>query len=417
MNRIGEKTAVRPYQVLLRWILTIVTMILQSATVFAELTVTPFFSPSVYVDDNRRLRVTDGSGLVATVDTVAVQAEYSQPTFEANINPQFRITRNSSQKELDAEDYFVDIGAQKLFERNQFSFGFGFARELSAATEIEEAGVIDTAVPKTALSLNSSWVFEGTDQFRIISFAAYNDTSYEEVLGSNLFDYVYARAGVNLEYDFSAQTKLFMRTSIARFKTPSLRSRTTSYDYNFGFRHMFDPTLTAEFLVGQNIGGSTFSRTETVLVSIVPVQFATQQRTVESRASGQVIQTRVDKEFDRNTVTIEWNRSIGPSSLGSRQKRQDVIGTLRRDITPMLRGVLNLRYGEQEQEATTGVALNAIDRYTVGASLIYRFSRTMNMRLDYRYAFLSRVETSETADSSRLGLTFVYSGEPIPYLH
>jgi hypothetical protein len=107
----------------------------------AELTVTPKFSPTVYVDDNRRLR-DEPSGLAASVNKLEMEGVFKRPTYLLNLTPRFRMIRNTSQKELDANDYFVDVSGQKNFLRHQLAAGLSFAHELSATRQLEEKGEI-----------------------------------------------------------------------------------------------------------------------------------------------------------------------------------------------------------------------------------------------------------------------------------
>lgn len=114
-----------------------------SPPLYAEVIFRPKFSPSTYVDDNRRLRSEDGSGLVASVNEFVLDGVFQRPTYSVAVAPRFRLIRNSSQKELNAEDYFFKVSAQKALERHQFAMEFGYDHEQSATTQLEESGQIN----------------------------------------------------------------------------------------------------------------------------------------------------------------------------------------------------------------------------------------------------------------------------------
>lgn len=381
----------------------------------AELLLTPTFTPSVYVDDNRRLQPVDGSGLVASVTRVGVESVYRRPTYSLEVTPEFRLTRNSSQKELDAEDYFLDVNGQKMLERHQFGLGFGFTRQLSATTELLEGGQINAAIPKTQYDLSGNWTYFVSSQLSFTTYGNHTDVSYEDAATSNLVDYNYSIAGINVDYAFSAQTSLLGRSSVSIFETPSLMSETTSYTFQFGFRHAFDPTLDAEFLVGQNIGRSKFSVIQNAIVSFVPLRFAPQRVTSVSRGGGQVLNTSINKTFDdeRAKFGLDWNRAFSPSSFGSRQKQQSITARYVYRLSYAMTARLRFVYNEREQETTTGVSLRPIKQYTVGGILSYRWSPQITTSLDYRFSLFERVNTGVTSDSNRVTVKLEYRGEPI----
>ena len=270
---------------------TTAALALISVSAFGELHVTPSFAPSFFIDDNRRVRAEECSGLWASVTKIEIDTTYRKPTYAIDLNPKFRLTRGSSQKELDAEDYFVDLSALKNFERNQVFFAFEFSRASSATTELTDLGQIDSAVPRTTIAFNSSWVHSVTDRFSVTAFGGMFDVSFDQGGQSNLVDYRNSNAGLNLRYGVSEKTVILGNSSLSVFDTPDINSTTTSYTFQFGFDHSFSEILRAQILVGQNIGRTVVHSTQPIILSLIPLQFGNIRLTQESRTSGQIVNT------------------------------------------------------------------------------------------------------------------------------
>ena len=221
--------------------LRFVTGVGSSGITDAELTIAPSIAPSTYFDDNRRVRAEGSPSLVASVMDAGFEAIYTRPTYRLTLAPDVRITRHTDQTELDSEDYFVALGAEKYFERHQFAGAFNFERESSATTELNDSGRIDIAVARTTLGINSSWSYLLSDQVTLTASGGYADVSFEEAEGNNLTDYTFSNAGLNLRYRFSDRTDWLVNTSLTAFDTPAFEAggqridgETTSYSIRIG---------------------------------------------------------------------------------------------------------------------------------------------------------------------------------------
>lgn len=383
----------------------------------SEFAVTPRLRSSVEVYDNRRLRPVDGSGLLAAQARMGLDAEYSRPTSSITVSPEFQIIRNTSQKTLDAENYLVDFSAAKQFERHQFSFDFSFERELSAATELEEVGFIDTAIPRTEFSMSSSLISFVTERLQLISYGGYTDVAYSDSQNTVLNDYSNASVGLNLDYAASARTSLLVRTGASIFETPSFGNKTTAYRLQLGIRHALDETLDVQFIIGQNISQAKSTSRRQVVVSLVPLTLADQVVTSTERLGGQILETNIVKRWDKGNLTVQWDRFISPSSLGSRQKRQAVAGQLLHRFDRRWTANAFIRYVEQEQELGSLGTLNVRNRIGSGASVRYRQTEHLALTMTYRHDLLFGSNGTPDAKANRLMLEMSYTGKPIQWLN
>lgn len=379
----------------------------------AELTVRPQINPSVLIDDNRRVKSRDGSGLVAAITELGILSEYRRPTYALDIHPRFKLTRNSSSKELDAEDYFVRARSRRIFERHTYGLQFDFSRERSAITELEELGQIDSAVPKTLFSIGGNWDYTVSPEFLLILYSSHTDVSYESVPGSSLVDYSYSVGGINVQYSLSEQTRILGRSSVSAFLNPEQNGRTTSYTFQFGFSHNFTEDLEAELLIGQNIGRSKFAVDQQFLVSAVPPVIQTRRVTETARTSGQVITTEVKKTFEEADWRIEWSRNVYPSSLGTRQRRERVLNSIDYRVQRNITLVHQFEFTDQSQEAGLGFPGRPLKRYSLASGIRYRFSDQMQMSLMHRFVQVDRGSAQPSAESNRVTLSLRYSGNPI----
>ena len=283
----------------------------------AELEMAPSFSTKAYADDNRRLRVRGGPTSFATVNNAGLEAFYTRPTYSVTLEPTARFTRYTQHNELNAEDWFTYLDGVKLFERHQLDAGFDYERESTATTELEDSGIIDdVSIARTRLAGNIGWTYRINDQLSAGAFGGVSDVSFEETRQLRRIDFDTANAGVNLAYTASDRTTVTANASISTFNTPQTRSETESVAFMIGFEHLFSDTLTGSFAIGHNISRLKSIQTQSVLVSLVPLQFATQEVTLDERSGGQILNTRVRKNFNRGHLIVTWDRFFSPSSLG-----------------------------------------------------------------------------------------------------
>lgn len=384
-----------------------------SLQVPAEVILHPTVYPTVYVDDNRRLRANDGSGVATSTTDVNVRSVYTRPTYEIEFTPRLRFIRNTSQKVLDAENWYLSLGGKKGFERHQLRGSIGYSEQRSAATELEELGRVDSSVPKSQLEVNGEWFWSATPRFAVTSFGAHTDVRYKRSLTTGLYDYTYSTAGINLRFAATENTAIVGRTNVSLFRTPEIDSKTTAYAWAFGFEHQFSETVTAQLMVGHNIARSRTEVQVLRVVSLNPFEVGFFNQTETSRGGGQTISAEVKREFEHDEVIVDWERNVFPSSLGARQRREEVRVRWFHDFNRYWGVRSSFRYGDQEQEANTGRADNRLKRYSLSSSLSYKYSKNLEFSMAYRVAHVHRLGADTRATSNRLTLSLIYSGEPI----
>ncbi len=390
--------------------------ILIIANAEAELTVKPEVSTRAYYDNNPRVRVDPPTEVFATINEVGAATIYSRPTYNVSLAPKFRLSRYTEETELDSEDYFVTLAADKVFERHQLSSEFNYSREASFTTEQTDSDRFNVNVPRTSFFLNSSWLYAVTDQLNLTLIGNAIDVSFEDAPAGRLIDYSQFSLGSFLSYSISDRTNLVATLNVSEFKTPQIGSETLSYAFQIGFEKQFYESLHASFRIGHNISYIGFQSTQTQIISQFPPQFATTVMSERRRSSGEIIDLRVEKEFERANVSFEWSRSFSPSSDGSRQQRQEVDGYGRYRISQYLDAALQVQYRESSQEGQVNfVRPNNRDVIMVRGRLIYRISRYLQGEFGIQYRQVNRTSSGTNSDSERLFLALRYRPQESHY--
>ena len=383
--------------------------------VMAELSVTPSFYTEAYSDDNRRIRPQGGSTAYATVTDGDLEAVFARPTYSVSLTPRARFSRYTEFPELNSEDWFVNLDGLKVLERHQFTVGFEFERESTATTELEDSGIIlDISQTRTMLAGNLGWTYEINERLSAGAFGGVSDVSFEKTSQLTRIDYDTANAGLRLTYVASDRTTVTANASISTFNTQQTASETESVAFQIGFEHMFSDTLSGNFAIGHNITRVKSSQTQSVLVSVFPLQFATQQVTQDSRGGGQILNTRVQKTFDRGHLVVTWDRYFSPSSLGVRLKLQETGGRFSYRIRDDLTARAGAWFRERSQEGSGG-GLRSLDTMFIRGSVAYQFKRHWTALIEYHFRQQTQPVTNISATSHRIGLELCYAGDPLQY--
>ena len=199
-------------------LLVLVPIIFGGGAAQADISIIPSFAPSTYIDDNRRLRSQGGQDVIATVNRFGLDTRYQRPTYEIGISPAFRLSRYTHETTFNAEDYFLDVNALKVFEHDQLRLAFNFRRENTATTEFDDSGRFDSAVPRTNLGATLSWTHYFRD-LSVTTYLGYTDVAFGDMQTGtqNLRDYTYANSGLNLRYPVSVQTTLLANATFSSF--------------------------------------------------------------------------------------------------------------------------------------------------------------------------------------------------------
>lgn len=402
------------------WMLALVCAVQPPAR--GELTLAPDFSPAMYFDDNRRLRPDGGPSVVGFVNSMGFESVYSRPTYSVTLAPLVRVSRHTAQTEFDAEDYFVDLSAVKIFDRHQFSGALVYERENSGSTELTDSGRVDIAVPRTTLGGNAAWGHEITDTLTMSLFGSYRDISFAGGDQTALTDYISASFGTSFEYAQSEATSLLMTASASRFDTPesdiltvlgvgSSDGVTDSFALQVGFEHSFSETLQARFTVGQNISKFKTETTRPTLVSFVPFRIENQTVTETGTNGGLILDTSVRRQIRNGLISASWSRFFSGSSQGARFEREEVIGEARYRWSPRWITRARFVYRDQQQETADDILVRPLQFYNLIGSIEYVFDPEWKLQFYYRFRQQERPDIATIASSHRLGLTLIYNGD------
>lgn len=381
----------------------------------AELLITPTAWTRLGYNDNRRLRDPDGPDILESTTEVTLANELQRALYSVFVAPRVRVIRRTEESELDTEDYFVKAGGERLFERQRVNLEFDFESEGTATTELTDSGLFDVNVKRTTLAANTGWAYSLTEILSVNLFGGYSDVAYEELDRSVFFDYDEANVGTGFRYVMSPTTTLLGNASISRFRTPAVRSETKSYSFRFGFEHRFTETVDASFMVGQNISRISVREPVTEIVSFVPLTFATRMVNNEESESGHLVNAFINKRFRNADMSVTWDRYFSPSSLGGRQRRQEVRSRGRYRLSERWNLDGEIGYRESEQEGSINTLVRALDFLTGTASLKYRLTKFWSAEVAYRY----RSQQEESADldamSNEVFFGIRYEGDPFAY--
>lgn len=387
-----------------------------ASAVNAEIAIKPTVSTQAYYDNNPRLRTDPATEVAATINEVALEANYTQQTYGVLLAPRFRLSRYTEETELDAEDYFLRLEGFKSLERSQLAGNFRYEREASFTTEQTDSDRFNVNVPRTTLAMDSSWEYSLSEKSRIALFGNVLDVSFDDPPPFTLIDYVQFGAGTSFSHAVSDRTVLVASLSASQFKTPQLGSKTLSYSYQFGIEHSFDESLSASFRIGNNIAYLDFKTTETELISLTPPVIVARRVNGNSRASGEIISMSANKYFDRAELRFNWDRTFSPSSEGSRRRSQRVSGFGRYRISRALDGTLDVIYRESQQERTqTLQGTDEREILLIRGAVRYAISKFWRAELGLQYREINRLETNSKSDSQRLFLALRYTPDQINF--
>lgn len=384
----------------------------------AELAIRPEVSSRAIVDSNPRLRASDPRDVAATINLAKFEAEYSRPTYSVVIVPQVRVSRYTSETELDSEDYFVSLSSSKILERDQFFGEFSYQRENSITTEQTDSGVFNVNIPRTRYSLEASWLHTLTERASVSAFGNALDVSFEEDPRSTFINYSQFGAGSSLSYALSETTTLRATYSFSNFKTPQTSSGTRSHSYRIGFEHQLDDSVNVAFSIGQNVSEIEFKSAQTQIVTLNPLRFITIVTDESERAAGEILDLVVEKEFERASVRFEWDRVFSPSSQGARQQEENVGGFARYQISRFVDAEFNGSFRQRTQEGTANTRrLNDLEVLKFGLRVLYRISPEWRAEAGFRYRHQQRINAGTSAASEMLFIALRFRPQrfDIPY--
>ena len=388
-----------------------VASMITAAPVLAELSAEPYAAVGFSLNDNKRLRSRDGSGVLANKTTLGSRLNYARPRWSARIAPEFSLLRHTNHRELDNEDYRVDAQLARDFVRHRLELGMDFARSLSAAVELTEAGQIDAAIPRTTIAVDGAWTWEIGERISSTAFGSIADTGFDAEPGSALVDYEFASAGLSLRYGYSARTRWLVTLAVQDFSLPDLDTTTTSYTYRFGLESAVSDTIGARLTIGQSIDVNRFETDQLVVDPIDPSRFVIQRSGNTVRDGRELINASVEKRFARGVWSVGWDRQFNPSSLGARLRIESVNTQMQWRFDHRIRLSGYLSYRDQTRESATDNDLQPQERLQATLGLQFRLDRNWTLSPRYRYTRRWSPLGAPSADANEIALELRFSGD------
>ncbi|MEQ9447581.1 MAG: hypothetical protein RLN70_01585, partial [Rhodospirillaceae bacterium] len=171
----------------------------------------------------------------ASITDIRMTAVRARPEYTLTLEPYGRITRYAKQTELDSDNVFVNASGTRRFERHRLDGSFRYQQETTLTTERTDSGNLERNLQRTLMGGDASWQYFLSSVLSVTASGGMTDVKFEKTLSAQFVDYRQSNAALNVEYEFSEATSVFMRPAVSRFETPDLMSETVSYTYQLGF--------------------------------------------------------------------------------------------------------------------------------------------------------------------------------------
>lgn len=365
-----------------------------------EVSVRSWLESKAAYDSNPRLRIDGIEDVVLSSNEIGSEARLERSTYNVSILPRLRFTRYTEETELNADDYFFNVNAEKYLERHQFSGFFEYERQASITTEVVDSAIFNVNLPRTTLAIGGSWSYlVSRNLTNTVSLSA-SDVTFEKDPVSPFVDYSVFGVGNTLSFSISESTRWLAILNISEFKAAAISLNTRSYSFQVGVEHQLYEDLWASLQVGQNISNTEFKSSQVRVVSISPVAFETFLEDGEDNSSGDVISFEAVKQFPRGLVRLKWSRAFSPASQGVRRNTQDVNAFGRYRWSEQLSSELRAFYRESKQEGDfTTQTINQVQLVTVTARTFWQFAKNWRLEGGLRFRNQIRINDQPNSDS------------------
>lgn len=363
-------------------------------------------------DDNIRLTSLDHDDVWGTIVDPSLKLSRRTELWDLNATGRVRAAWYSGDEDLDTVDNFLDLAAERRFERGSLEASAGLANDTTLQNEYLDidTGLVINQIDRSRRSARLAGQYMFTEATWVEASVDYSQVEYDDGLRFGLLDYDYLTPGLRIIHQLNPTTQVFGILSHARvdYDTASeLESKTDSLQLGAAY------DITEVWKVSGSVGTRRTSTSQLVpsdfrFISTPPyIEWIYETR--DSETTGLVYDASLTREFETGSLKLSASQSIVPSSTGSDTEttRLDLTGTRR--FSAQLWAQLAVSYYQSDTVGDVTTRADQ-DRYRIAPSLTWMLDRDLSLRAGYAYTHVKRdVAIDDTADSNMAYVSLGYS--------
>ncbi len=291
---------------------------------------------------------------------------------------------------------FVPLSIRYRTEKDLIGFSGGFTRDNTLLGELQATGVVLQFTQRNQWTFHPTWTRKLTEKLSFQSGVQFSDTTYES---GRLVDYRLFGGSGGLLYELSERDQAHIMGSYLDFRTTDSPSAFQA-DFpgvDMGLTHVFSESLT-----GTVHGGPRFLHSSSELLGA----------TYTARDTVWLVGARVNKNFERGSVHVSFERDLVPSGFGLliQTNRAQAGGSY--DISESLAGSLNVvgMMTSGKTQAAVGGAFPDRNYVSVAPKLSWKVFEWWQADVSYMYRWRD-IETQADSASSH-ATTFMVTYYP-----
>lgn len=370
-------------------------------------------------DDNIRLTTLDHDDVWGTILDPSLRLSRRTELWDLNATGRVRAAWYSGDDDLDTVDNFLDLAAERRFERGSLEASAGLANDTTLQNEYLDidTGLVVNQIDRSRRSARLAGQYMFTEATWVEVSVDYSQVEYDDGLRFGLLDYDYLTPGLRVIHQLNPKTQVFGILSHARVDydaASELESKTDSLQLGAAY------DITEVWKVSGSVGAR---RTETS--SLVPTYVPPAPDyepfcglviaceiiyvPTDAETTGLVYDASLTREFETGSLKLSASQSIVPSSTGSDTEttRLDLTGTRR--FSAQLWAQLAVSYYQSDTVGDVTTRADQ-DRYRIAPSLTWMLDRDLSLRAGYAYTHVKRdIAIDDTADSNMAYVSLGYS--------
>jgi hypothetical protein len=246
-----------------------------------------------------------------------------RPDDSLTFSPAVRVRRYQDDTVLDNDDLFLDLAAQRGFERSTVDLRASWHRDAALTSEFDGVALVEVGVERESWSVQPSWAYELTPSAKTKLGFSHNEVGYEERAVRQV-DYEVDAASWSLIREISEGAQSSITLSASRLEAPLISNRADQFGLTYDYSRPLSETLSLSVTLGARRS-----------------KFAQMFRP-ERGDSGMLFGFVLSGERERGNWSVSLSRSVDPSGTGTVVQTDSLTSTAMHEWTPSLVSHLHL---------------------------------------------------------------------------
>ncbi len=369
----------------------------------AQWNMKPSVTGYFFYDDN--LQLTDQEEVTTGGSFVTAAADFNRKTETSHLGGIIKIDdrRYYDLQSINSTDTFLDLTANKQYERLVYALAANYTRDTTITSELEGTGSIQTVRDRTSYSIQPGFTYKPSEISSITFNYSYQDIDYD-ALASEFTDYTYETISFLYDYQWNQKTGFQVQLSSSEYEAPdigfagiaSVTSETLTDSAMLGLSHQFNERTAFSILVG---------RRESKKKTIFPGVFSLLN--TSSKDDGGIYTATLDYYFLNGQINTRASREVTPVGNGAINISDKLDASLGWRFTARDRASFNMLYIETKPD-TANSSTSERQYYQFSPKYIRELSREWSMDVGYQYRRQHYRGQQDKPDSNRLFLSLQY---------